>query len=36
MSGSRSGDDAFDRVVRHIEDEVAFEPGYYNEAYLGR
>jgi len=36
MSGSRSDDEAFDRVVRHIEDEVPFEPGYYNEAYLGR
>jgi chemotaxis protein methyltransferase CheR len=37
MSGTRSGDDeAFDRVIRHIEDEVPFEPGYYNEAYLGR
>ncbi|MEZ3115731.1 protein-glutamate O-methyltransferase CheR [Halobaculum sp. MBLA0147] len=36
MSGTRSGDDDFDRVIRHIEDEVPFEPGYYNEAYLGR
>ncbi|MFB6176038.1 MAG: protein-glutamate O-methyltransferase CheR [Halobaculum sp.] len=37
MSGTRPDDDeAFDRVIRHIEDEVPFEPGYYNEAYLGR
>ncbi len=37
MSGTRPDDEeAFDRVIRHIEDEVPFEPGYYNEAYLGR
>jgi len=29
-------DDGFMRVVRHIQDEVDFEPEYYNEAYLNR
>ncbi|EJN60301.1 CheR family methyltransferase [Halogranum rubrum] len=29
-------DRGFQRVLTHIEDEVAFEPGYYNDAYLGR
>src|SRR6056297_161670 len=28
--------DAFLRVIRHIQDEVDFEPEYYNEAYLNR
>ena len=29
-------DRGFERVLKHIADEVAFEPGYYNDAYLGR
>ena len=28
--------EGFDGVIDHIESEVPFEPGYYNEAYLGR
>jgi chemotaxis protein methyltransferase CheR len=28
--------EGFMRVVRHIQDEVDFEPEYYNEAYLNR
>ncbi|WP_277554478.1 CheR family methyltransferase [Halobaculum limi] len=35
---SRRGDEDDDlhRVIDFVEDEVPFEPGYYNEAYLGR
>lgn len=35
---SRRGeeDDDLHRVIDFVEDEVPFEPGYYNEAYLGR
>lgn len=29
-------DDGLRRVIGYVEDEVPFEPGYYNEAYLGR
>ncbi|WP_435146711.1 CheR family methyltransferase [Halobaculum sp. P14] len=28
--------DGLSRVIRYVEDEVPFEPGYYNEAYLQR
>ena len=28
--------DGFDAVIDHIESTVPFEPGYYNESYLGR
>ncbi len=28
--------EGFDAVIDHIENEVPFEPGYYNESYLGR
>lgn len=31
-----NGDDGLSRVIRYVEDEVPFEPGYYNQAYLGR
>ncbi len=31
-----TADDGFMRVIRHIQDEVDFEPEYYNEAYLNR
>lgn len=31
-----SNAEGFDAVIDHIENEVPFEPGYYNEAYLGR
>ncbi|WP_313692810.1 CheR family methyltransferase [Halorarum halobium] len=31
-----ASDDGFGQVIRYVEDEVPFEPGYYNEAYLGR
>lgn len=34
MSGARA--DGFDRVVRYIGEEMAFESGYYNDAYLDR
>lgn len=30
------GEDGLSRVLGYVEDEVPFEPGYYNEAYLGR
>lgn len=33
---SRADERAFRRVLDHIDDEVSFEPGYYNEAYLSR
>lgn len=33
---SADADGGFERVLAHIEDEVPFEPGYYNDAYLGR
>ncbi|ESP89566.1 CheR family methyltransferase [Candidatus Halobonum tyrrellensis] len=36
MSRSRAGDDGLERVIAFVEDAVPFEPGYYNEAYLGR
>lgn len=29
-------EESFRRVLDHIADEVTFEPGYYNEAYLSR
>lgn len=35
MSGV-DADRGFQRVLAHIADEVEFEPGYYNDAYLGR
>ncbi len=34
--GSSDPDPGFERVIRLIEDEVDFEPGYYNDAYLRR
>ncbi|WP_303647408.1 CheR family methyltransferase [Halohasta salina] len=33
---SNTDTEGFMRVVRHIQDEVDFEPEYYNEAYLNR
>jgi len=33
---STDDNEGFMRVVRHIQDEVDFEPEYYNEAYLNR
>lgn len=33
---TRTETEGFDRVIAHIESEVPFEPGYYNDAYLGR
>lgn len=36
MRAVSDGGDGFDGVIRYVEDEVPFEPGYYNEAYLGR
>ena len=35
MSRARGGD-GLRRVIDFVEDAVPFEPGYYNEAYLGR
>lgn len=29
-------EDGLSRVITYVEDEVPFEPSYYNEAYLGR
>lgn len=33
---TRTETEGFDRVIAHIENAVPFEPGYYNDAYLGR
>jgi chemotaxis protein methyltransferase CheR len=36
MSRSETDERGFQRVIKHIADKVDFEPGYYNDAYLGR